>query len=498
VTGAHYAAPVSRRGVVAALAVGVVTVTSLNATAAAPVVRNVSRRHANQAEAAVAVNPANPSEIVVASNTEFGYGIVLGVSHDGGQTWSRRIIGDRDRFGRACCDPSVTWSDRGDVFLSWLAYGRRVDPDIVEVVTSADAGGRWSEVAELEPPEPRSLARVAIPGGTPPGLSVAPRRGVRFAGGATGDDDHASDFVDQPTITSGHGELWLIWNHDGWLQASGARIRAGGGVGRFDRIEDVPHSHGCTFGDVAIGASGEVLQVCQRDVVGSSPRRSRLRASIDRDGLRPAKGFTPGFTFATTNVSLFDAIRPQRSRTVDAEVGLAWDTTGGPYQGRVYLVFSDEHPNGSGDLDTFLMTSDDRGATWAKRSAIDTAPRAQFLPRVSLDQTTGSLAVGFHDASLDSGSGLDSTDAIKGDDAMYAITFSADGGATWTAPTFVSEAPSNAAEAENEVEFGDYTGLDFTNGVAHPAWADNSNSTGNNPDGTLHEFDVYSAAVTFP
>ena len=35
-------------------------------------------------------------------------------------------------------------------------------------------------------------------------------------------------------------------------------------------------------------------------------------------------------------------------------------------------------------------------------------------------------------------------------------------------------------------------------GVAHPAWADNSNSTGDNPDGTLHGLDVYSAAIAEP
>jgi len=81
---------------------------------------------------------------------------------------------------------------------------------------------------------------------------------------------------------------------------------------------------------------------------------------------------------------------------------------------------------------------------------------------------------------------------------MYALTFSADGGGTWAAPSFVSERSSNAADAANQVDYGDYTGLAFIGGVAHPAWADNSNSTGDNPDGALHEFDVYSAAVAGP
>jgi hypothetical protein len=456
----------------------------------APVVRDVSRRPSNEAEAAVAVNPGDPLDVIVASNTEFGYGVFVGVSHDGGQSWSRDVLGDRDRFGRACCDPSITWDDRGNVFLSWLGFAGGFNPDAIEVVTSTDGGDRWSELAELEPPPPGGAAA----GET---SAPAPRRAVSFAGSleAQDEEEHHGGFVDQPTILSGYGELWLIWNHDGWLQATGARVHGAGDVGAFHRTQDVPHTHGCTFGDIAIGPRGEVLQVCQRDVIGSSPPTSRLRLNIDRDGLRKAKGFSSGYAFATTNVSLFDPIRPQRSRTVDAEVGIAWDTTGGPHHGRVYLIFSDERPDGTGDLDTFLMRSDDRGAHWTRPFAIDTAPRAQFLPRISLDRSTGALAVGFHDATLDTGSGIYDTDRVKGDDAMYAITFSADGGATWASPAFVSERPSNADDAANQVDFGDYTGLAFVAGIAHPAWADNSNSTGDNPDGRLHSFDIYTTAV---
>jgi hypothetical protein len=496
VIGSPYAARVSRSAVLAGLALGVAlsTVGATNATAAAPpIVRNVSRRPANQAEAAVAVNPADPFDVVVASNIEFGYGIFVGVSHDGGQTWSRRVLGDRDRFGMACCDPSITWDDRGNLFLSWLAFGGGFNPNAIEVITSTDAGDRWSELARLRPPAPdRARTRAAGPG---------PRRAVIFAGTvqATGDEDaHGGGFVDQPTITSGHDAVWVIWDHDGWLQAAGAAVHGAGEVGAFQQPEDVPHTHGCTFGDIAIGPRGEVIQVCQRDVVGASPPTSRLRTNIDRDGLGKARGFTSGFAFATTNVSLFEPIRPQRSRTIDAEVGLAWDRSAGPFGGRVYLIFSDERPDGIRDTDTYLMTSDERGGSWTPPSVIEDAPRTQFLPRVALDPTTGSLAVGFHDASLDRGTGTYDTDHVKGDDAMYAITFSTDGGTTWTSPAFVSERPSNAEEAANQVDFGDYTGLAFGAGVAHPAWADNSNSTGDNPDGKVDEFDIYTAAVAAP
>ena len=47
----------------------------------------------------------------------------------------------------------------------------------------------------------------------------------------------------------------------------------------------------------------------------------------------------------------------------------------------------------------------------------------------------------------------------------------------------------------NGIDFGDYSGLSFYGGLAHPAWSDNSNSTGSNPDGALHQLDIYTASV---
>ena len=44
-------------------------------------------------------------------------------------------------------------------------------------------------------------------------------------------------------------------------------------------------------------------------------------------------------------------------------------------------------------------------------------------------------------------------------------------------------------------ELGDYGGLDFYNNVLYPVWADDSNSTGDNPNGTAN-LDYYGAAVT--
>jgi hypothetical protein len=62
----------------------------------------------------------------------------------------------------------------------------------------------------------------------------------------------------------------------------------------------------------------------------------------------------------------------------------------------------------------------------------------------------------------------------------------------------VSAGTSNSHVSGNGIDYGDYDGLSFYAGVAHPSWSDNSNSTGNNPDGTLNKLDIYTAAVPYP
>ena len=461
----------------------VLVLSSAPAVRAATTVVNVSQRGTSQSEAAVAASPLNADDVVVASNVQRGYGISLGVSHDGGLTWTRSIIADGDRFGLACCDPTISWDGEGNLFLAWLGFTSQPYPTVVPILISTDAGGSWSRLAQIKPPAPLRRARTGVP-------SLA----VRVATDAgRGDEEERGGSIDQPTITTGPHALWAIWNNNGQMQVVGARIRGLGEVAAFKPVRDVPDAYNCTFGDIAVGPGGAVAHVCQKDRPQSRPTTSVVRLTVDADGLRPGR-FGPGRVAAHTDVSLFEPIRPQRSRTVDAEVGLAW-LLQGPDRGRLVLLFTDEKPDQSDNTNVYVKLSDDAGATWGPHIGVTTAVRSQFLPRIAMDPASGHLVVGWHDARLDRGSGAYDTDGLHNTDATYALAFSADGGATWSAPQMVSQGASNAAASRNLIEFGDYTGLAFAFGIAHPGWADNSNSTGDNPDGTLHGFDVYTAAV---
>ena len=128
----------------------------------------------------------------------------------------------------------------------------------------------------------------------------------------------------------------------------------------------------------------------------------------------------------------------------------------------------------------------------------DTGTNSQFLPKIALDPTTGHLAVVWYDSRNDLGlGGPGDTNGIPNDDAQFWGAFSADGTA-FTRNIQISAGTSNSHDAMNGIDYGDYTGLSFYGGIAHPAWSDNSNSTGNNPDGALHQLDIYTASVADP
>src|SRR5574337_764576 len=223
------------------------------------------------------------------------------------------------------------------------------------------------------------------------------------------------------------------------------------------------------------------------------------RQSCRNDASRA--GFGDRVFVVDTHVGGFDFIAPQPDRSVDAEPGLAWDRTGGPHNGRVYLVYSIERPNESDDLDIYVRYSDDNGATWSAGVRVndDRTKNSQFMPKISLDPTTGNIAVVWYDSRNDLGlGGTGDTDGIANDDAQFWGAFSTDGGLTFTPNIQISAGTSNSHDSGNHIDYGDYDGLSFYGSIAHPAWSDNSNSTGDNLDGALHKLDIYTAAVRLP
>ena len=135
-------------------------------------------------------------------------------------------------------------------------------------------------------------------------------------------------------------------------------------LGPFNAQQAIPSASG-SFGGIAVGPGpngGKVIVTYQSPTGGQGP--ATIFANVDTDGLGPG-GFGSQITVTSTNVGGFDFIPAQNGRSIDAEAGLVWDATGGPFNNRIYLVYTDETVNENNDTDIVMRTSTDDGATWS-------------------------------------------------------------------------------------------------------------------------------------
>ena len=283
---------------------------------------------------------------------------------------------------------------------------------------------------------------------------------------------------------------------NGHIVAAGARVTGLGGVSAFNPTDVIQGlgGHG-DYGDVAIGPAGQVMLTYQYPTGGQGP--AKIWSVLDPDGLGPLAFGKPSL-LATTNVGGFDYIPAQAGRSVDAEANLAWDRSGGPHSGRLYAIWTSETPDENNNTDIMFQYTDDAGAHWTAPTRVndDQTANSQFNPAIAVDQSSGAFGISWYDARNDlrrGGSG--DTNGVANDDAQIWGTVSLDGGATFAQNARISAGTSNSAVAANGIDYGDYTHDAFVNGVCYPCWSDNSNSTGDNPDGALSKLDLYIASV---
>jgi len=442
---------------------------------------NTSAQPGNEAEDAIAINPTNPQNIVTMSTLpDVVSGLFEGVSLDGGLTWTRQVIGTGGDLGEICCDQQLSWDSFGNLWMVYLINGSHNVP----IALSTDGGLTFQKVTEIVPTKPKGSRSPKNPGSKGNGFT---RKGTASP--------------DQPSIATGAGSVWVSYASYPAvvIQAAGAAVTGLGQHGDFTAPETVPTSRGRgNFGDTAVGPDGQVMVTYQDQTNGQGG--SRIYTAVDSDGLG-AKGFGNPRFLARSRVGGFDFIAAQPDRSIDAEANLAWDHSGGVHNGRVYAIWTQEVKNESDDTDIMLHFSDDNGVTWtpAVRLNDDATKNSQFNPAIAVDQATGFVGVGWYDARNDLGNGgPGDTDGIRNDDAQFWATFSTDGGATFVPNFQVSAGASNAVDTGSSFDYGDYTHAAFQSNNFYPAWSDNSNSTGDNPDGTLHQLDLYTAKITVP
>jgi hypothetical protein len=431
---------------------------SLNGTETLTAGANVNASNdaaTTQEEMSVAINPTNP--LNVAGFTHRGQGIAFVTmvavhSNDGGLTWaSTSIDGTVDGFAAATerFDPSIAFDARGNLFISYIESD--AGNDRMLVAESTDGGATFPTVRTVE---------------------------TAAAGGL--DKDSLATGLDPAT---GNQAVYVTY-----IQLSGPIVVAGsnnydfGGPFTFTAptvVSDAPNTDANRMPNVAVGPKGE-LYVVWHDVTTG-------KIMFDRDLVGLFAGgstFGTDITVRTLNSNFFFYKVPaQPNRGIFAGPTIAVDTSGGPFNGRVYIAFCDlAATGGANNSDIFLVHSTDEGANWStldNTGNVASGTTTDFLPWVAVDPHSGSVNVDYYSSTAPSGASVN-----------VMLAGSTDGGNTF-ATTTVTTATSNAGTATSGgADFLEYIGLAVRDGTAQALWSDDR--TGVTPD-----LEAFTASASF-
>lgn len=434
---------------------------------------NISQIPNSQAEVTVAVNPTNPLNLIATSNggqlngdEEF-----VAYSMDGGQTWTQNPLTSADdgvtsAFGSDRFDGAATFDTFGNAHLVYMARSGSTGQSAMIYATSADGGVSFS-TRTIEPLS---------------GFNDKPWI-------ATGPD--ASD----PTLQ--RQVVLITYQNASGLVAKAATVSGLGIVGNFSA--NSTYSTFGNYGIPAVGDDGEFVVTWMNPAGGQGP--ASVLFTADTNGLVGGVNFGAITTITMSNAGGFDFIPATPDRSTYADPYLAYDLSNGPHRGRLYCAYADEIVNEDDNFEIFIRYSDNNGQTWSPRIRVndDAGVNSQFFQSIAVDPVTGAVFLGWYDArnDLGDGNGAD-TDNAPNTDVEYFGTISTDGGLTWDTNVRISDGSSNQIRDlfDPGNDFGDYTGVAAYGGVGYAVWADNSNSTSDNPDGTS-TLDMYFDTVTF-
>jgi hypothetical protein len=506
---------------------------------------NATKLLENQHSPAVAINPTNPAQVFIAStfdsrgtgaldDRDFDFnqetdpviegfstvGIVGSVSNDSGKTFTSSGL-----FPGGVT-PSAAYDQFGNLFVAYYVpdapnalFGTAFDQTgTVHIALSTDNGTTFTELrsydTELFFNDPFFFTNA--------------------------DPDTINDVLltPEPTVVTGGGTVWVAFatnpttfvippngdlsgiSFDQQIVAAGAPVQGLGAVGTFTDTETAQRSAGGQFPDIAVGPKGQIMVsyevprldpdlATQNPVLGDQfllttiTGPSDVFVNVDPDGLGPIP-FGKRSKVTETRIGLSEPPPGQTDRVFNSESGIVYDRSGGPFNGRAWMVYTDERQvRGSNDTEILLRFSDDDGQTWSAARRVSTDPssrNSQFLPRISIDQTTGNIAVSWYDARQSADVAFGPNDEIR----YFAVVgrpTTAEGGVAFTDNTALSGGITDPSRSRSLVSLGYYSGLDFNNNVLYGSWADNSNSTNDNPSGgvltsdALATLDIYSARV---
>ncbi|MCV2370880.1 glycoside hydrolase [Paucibacter oligotrophus] len=396
---------------------------------------NVTKQSGSQSETAIAISRINSNLVTISSNG--GGNMINKFSANGGASWANSAYAVPGGY-----DSGMAADSFGNIFLSYQVNQQ------THVARSTDGGATYG-----------FHAAIAGGGADHPEMAVGPGR------------------------VAGTTDLMFRDSVNGQSRIVNASSSGFGSTGAFTTQTNQGAGN---FGSTAIGNNGRAAFTVMTSAGTAGP--DNLTVRYDADGLGAGASFVNGATIVT-QVGGWRPIPAQPSRTIDTQVSLQFDSSGGVHNNDLYMLYTQAANPTTNDTNIVIRRSSDNGATFSSEVRLndDLGSNSQFFGRLAVDQTTGYLASVWYDARNSVGNNM----------VEVWGTVSMDGGTTWAKNFKISQGMSDGrtSNINNGNEFGDYIALDFYAGNLVTAWADSSNSTGDNPDLTKG-LDIYYARAT--
>jgi Neuraminidase (sialidase) len=376
-------------------------------------------------EPAIAVNPANPQQVVTAwqVNTSVAY------SQDGGATWTTAKDTASTNF-KISGDVAVVYDAKGAAVVAYLGFDKlgtenywahNATRNGLFTRRSADGGRTWDAQEHAVKENPTAPG---IPFEDKPGIAAdttqSPYRGNIYIGW--------TEFSLTKTIilfsrSSDSGQTW----------SAPIEISSHEGLPRDD--------NGAVEGFSAAVASDGTLYAAWADA-------NNIAFATSHDG---GKTFTPSREIMEHPAPYFPIPGSSRGNGFP-QLGID------PRTGLLFLSWSDYR---NGDIDVFVSTSSDQGGTWSAPVRVSTNPihdgTDQFFQWLAVDPVSGAANVIFYDRRNDP----------KNKKMTMTVARSTDGG-----KTFENYAWTNDGFEGGDQFIGDYTGIAAYGDKVFGAWSE--------------------------
>jgi hypothetical protein len=330
-----------------------------------------------QAEPYLAVNPANPKNIVAVWISGFAQGIIAGVTFDGGRRWQQvpipalTVCSGGPFLGAA--DPWVSFAPNGDVYVVCLAFGPF---GAIPVAKSTDGGLHWA---------------------APVVLAAYP-------------DKH--DQPDKPSITADWTDarfVYAVWdrnNNGNRGEALFSRTTDGGQTWEPARvIYDAGAADHQAFGNqILVLPNGALVDFFTEEKFVFDGSTSNDKLALLSLILSLDKGQTWSAPIRIAVAPLFIVTDPETGNPVQNAGRFAlFDVGVDPQTGNLYAIWEDTRfGNGQYGSIAFAMSADG-GSTWSTPIRVNQTPtniaagnRQAFLPAIAV-ASDGTIAVSYYD-----------------------------------------------------------------------------------------------------